>query len=421
MRVKESDVRLQFFKWLGKYFAELCLIFGSISSVGLYDRLARVVLHIALHDSSILRRQVARHLDDVVAAGTKKETEEFYDNYRKVSSKLGVELADVSDPDKAFAPCQEGQVFGIQYNTASFTWWLREDKLGRIMNSLSALIEEGEHKVRFLKSVAGKIMDVRLLVPNGKYNVGQIVKFAGGNIDEMDKEISVSDWCRAEAMFWHTMLPFCGKRMPLPDPDTCQPPWTIRVYTDSAGGSLSTLGAGMGTVIYPNWWAYAKWGRSINSGKRDIDGRKLSSKMSALELVPPLVTLCSGSEQIRGKPVTFMVDNSGSVAIFNKGWSSSCMLCNTLVVAMSQISAAIGCNIAMEKVRRCSTIEACAADSLSKGDFKKFRKEMPMAALEPARIPVTLLKWIENPTEDRLLGQKILKEMSKNVTVTGYS
>ena len=81
LRVQESDVRLQFFKWMGKYFAELCLIFGSISSVGLYDRLARVVLHIVLYYTSILRRQVARHLDDVVAAGTLKETSEFYAKY----------------------------------------------------------------------------------------------------------------------------------------------------------------------------------------------------------------------------------------------------------------------------------------------------------------------------------------------------
>ena len=96
------------------YFAELCLIFGSISSVGLYDRLARVVLHIVLAQCSILRRQVARHLDDVVAAGTKQEVVEFYATYENVANELGVELADVSDPDKPFRPCQVGRIFGIR-------------------------------------------------------------------------------------------------------------------------------------------------------------------------------------------------------------------------------------------------------------------------------------------------------------------
>ena len=105
LRVKPDDVRLQFFRWCGMYFAELCLIFGGISSVGLYDRLARVVLHIALHGCSILRRQVARHLDDVVAAGTLAETLEFYERYKSVADNLGVDLVPVTDPEKAFEPC----------------------------------------------------------------------------------------------------------------------------------------------------------------------------------------------------------------------------------------------------------------------------------------------------------------------------
>ena len=329
LRVMHSDVRLQFFKWMGKYFAELCLIFGSISSVGLYDRLARVVLHIVLAQCTILRRQVVRHLDDVVAAGTKREVEDLYLKYEEVANLLGVELASISDPDKAFKPCQEGRVFGIDYDTKSFTWWLREDKLGRIIVSLRTLVDLPEHRVRSLKSIAGKIMDVRLMVPGGKYNVGQILKFAGGNLDEMDKEIKVSDWCRAEAYFWMTMLPFCGRRVTLPDPDVSLPPWPVNVFTDSAGGSLATIGAGMGAVIYPNWWAYAKWGNSINCGKRYRDGKKICNKMSALELIPPLVVLVSSDDMLRGKAVRFFVDNSGSVAMFNKGWSSTCMLCNT--------------------------------------------------------------------------------------------
>ena len=419
--MKHSDVRLQFFKWLGKYFAELCLIFGSISSVGLYDRLARVVLHIALHDCSILRRQVARHLDDVVAAGTKKETVEFYQKYKETAESLGVELAEETDPDKAFAPCQEGRVFGLEYDTQSFTWWFWEDKLARIVDTLNRVIEQPDHTLRFMKSLAGKIMDVRLMVPYGKFNVGQIIKCATGTEEDLEAMVTATEWCRAEAFFWKALLPFCGKRMPLPDPDESMPPWSVQVYTDSAGGSMTTLGVGMGAVIFPHWWTYAKWGTSINCGKRYRDGKKISNKMSALELISPLAVLCAAGKELMGKPVEFLVDNSGSVAIFKKGWCTSCMLCTTLVVAISQVAAALHCKVDLKKVKRCSTIEACAADSLSKGDFKKFRKEMPSADLSPAALPKELLLWIDEPKEDRLLGQKILKEMSQELQLVGYS
>ena len=37
IRVRQEDVQLQFFKWLDKYFAELALVFGSVSSAGIYD------------------------------------------------------------------------------------------------------------------------------------------------------------------------------------------------------------------------------------------------------------------------------------------------------------------------------------------------------------------------------------------------
>ena len=108
----------------------------------------------------------------------------------------------------------------------------------------------------------------------------------------------------------------------------------------------------MGAVLYPNWWAYAKWGHNVNSGKRYRDGKKTSNKMSALELIPPLVALCSAGSFLRGKPLVFFVDNSGSVAMLNKGWSTSCMLCNTLIVAISQVAAALHCKAALRKIKR---------------------------------------------------------------------
>ena len=43
-----EDRRIQYFEWLGRYFVELCLVFGCSTSVGIYDRFAKVILFIAL-------------------------------------------------------------------------------------------------------------------------------------------------------------------------------------------------------------------------------------------------------------------------------------------------------------------------------------------------------------------------------------
>ena len=40
-----EDVDLQWFQLMEKYFCELSLIFESVSSVGIFDRLAKLILH----------------------------------------------------------------------------------------------------------------------------------------------------------------------------------------------------------------------------------------------------------------------------------------------------------------------------------------------------------------------------------------
>jgi hypothetical protein len=66
--VRGEDVKLQYFTWLGKAFAELCLVFGTSSSVGIYDRAAKVVLDIAVKISGFPKEMVYQHLDYVCAA-----------------------------------------------------------------------------------------------------------------------------------------------------------------------------------------------------------------------------------------------------------------------------------------------------------------------------------------------------------------
>ena len=81
LRTQETDVRQQFFQWCGKWFAELCLTFGGASSVGLFDRLAKVFIHIGTQRSGVMRKQVRQIIDDVVACGTKLQVERFYRKY----------------------------------------------------------------------------------------------------------------------------------------------------------------------------------------------------------------------------------------------------------------------------------------------------------------------------------------------------
>ena len=421
LRTSNSDVRQQFFWWMGKFFAELCLVFGSSSSVGLYDRLAKVFLVIAAKLSQMPRDQVEQIIDDTVAAGTKSQVQKFYFKYREVAMDCGVKLAPEDNPKKAFAARQEGEVFGVNYNTVSWTWWLSEEKLGVIIDMLLKLEEGSEHTLLFLKRITGKLMAYRRLVPQGKFHLGQLVKVSssGSNCDMM-RIVTVSDWARYEAWFWRTMLPFCAHRVRLPDPDSHLPPWALHAFTDSAGGVPNSWGRGAGAVMEDGWWSYLPWGDVINSNLTFVDGVLYRNKMSAWELVGPLLVLTAGVERVRDQSLVVPVDNDGSVKIFQKGWCTSCVLCSTLVLAISEVAAAINCKIEIVQITRCSNTMASAADAISKGDIRKLRSLVANTSSAPAKVPKALISWVANPVGDRRLGEKLLLEMGVERNLLGH-
>jgi hypothetical protein len=106
--VREADLNLQWFSWLGKYFAELCLIFGTASSVGIYDRLAKVILDLVLRHAKFPAQWVCQHLDDVCAAAPAGSSAlaELDRAYAQIATQVGISLASRDDPDKSFAPCK---------------------------------------------------------------------------------------------------------------------------------------------------------------------------------------------------------------------------------------------------------------------------------------------------------------------------
>ena len=421
LRASRSCVREQFFCWGGRWFAELCLVFGGASSVGLYDRLAKVFLFAAVMLSKMPRDQVQQIIDDVVACGSYDQVVGFYWKYREVAEDCGVQLAPEDDPKKAFAAAQQGEVFGIQYCTRSFTWWLREDKLGVILDMLRKVEEKDTLTLGFVKSITGKLVHYRLMVPQGKYHLGQLIRMSISRSEDcMEKVVEVTDWAREEASYWSTMLPFCGKRTRLPDPDFQLPPWSLTADTDAAGGTRKWWGYGSGAVLGEHWWCYLPWGDAINFGYPGQDGKRLDCRMSAWELVGPLLVLTAGLELVKNRSLIVQVDNAGSVAIYQKGWCTSCMLCTTLALAISEVAAAINCRLEIKKVMRCSTVGAEAADAISKADFIKFRGLKPGSDMDPSPVPRVLEEWVQNPREDRMLGQRLIKELGLERNILGH-
>jgi hypothetical protein len=200
------------------------------------------------------------------------------------------------------------------------------------------------------------------------------------------------------------------------------PLWAIDYFTDAAGGTLDSPGRGCGGISN-GFWFYIPWPRKINCGVKYADGKKLSRKLSALELVGPLVCVSANFAACKGSAVQIWVDNAGSVKIWEKGYSTSCDLCNTLVKAIATVAASAGCQLYITKITRCSSEGASLADALSKADFTgislaRRRWNLPLSM---AAVPSPILAWLARPSLDEDLGSKILCELRKSQLVLGYN
>ena len=422
--VRREDTNLQWFEWAGKFFKELCLIFESASSAGIFDDAAKVVLDLVCRLAGFPGDMICQHLDDICAAAAVKGVLDEFDNtFSAVAQELGVKLAPRDDHDKTFAPCKKGVVFGVEYDTENWTWRLPEEKKARIIVAIREVKRSTTVTDKQAQSLAGKLINIRPLIPAGKYNVDRIMALLA--VSSKNKVVEVDDYCRRQLEFWELALLACNGRLSIPDPDIVLPPWAVDIYTDAAGGTLDSPGRGSGGICGGEWF-YIPWSWRVNSGSWRVEGKKVGRKLSALELIGPLAALVAFPRLCMRKPVKIWVDNAGSVRIWSKGYSSYCGLCTTLVKAISVVAAGLGSRVEIVKITRCSSSGAVIADKLSKGELLAGlevgrRSGRPMAA-EPARLPEPLLKWVCLPVPDDNLGHILLQHLAgSGIPILGYS
>lgn len=265
-------------------------------------------------------------------------------------------------------------------------------------------------------SLAGRILHYAPLVPTSRFNIVHIVR-ANSYSTNKQALVPVSPDLKRQLHFWWILLRTTDGLASIPYPLTSPPAWALNFYTDAAGGFTLSIGHGTGGLSQ-GFWFFVPWGRKINSGIRGADGKQLSRKLSALELVGPLICLAAGFDRCRGRPIVIWVDNAGSVAIWRKGYSFSCPLSTTLVAAIGRLAAAAGSTVYIQKITRCSGTGSTLADLLSKGKVQRFRDSLPadwLLPTDPAWIPPSILQWISDPVARPDLGDRILNDLSPRV------
>lgn len=356
-------------------------------------------------------------LDDLCACGNSAQVGHFYTSYRNLCEDVGVSLASEEDKDKAFGPSSEGLILGIVYNTDEWTWYIREDKLARIIWAIKGLLDKMEAPLGEVWSVVGKILHVKPLVEPGRHYVGELLRLFTCS---KDKELIVilSNDFKRELTWWLLFIQMCATRSRIPSAYRVPPPGTKVADSDASGGTMLKLGNGVGVVIDEYRWTYLPWPKLFNSNAiSPCCGMKFRHKMSFLELIGHALRIIAFPDTVCNSAVATLIDNDGSVKMSKKGYCVPCPVTDTLLRMIYEVTAALNGTEYVLEITRCSSRSSIAADAISKASWDTLDKVMPLRNPDPEKIPVSFVKWLYTeggPKADRDLGEKIIRELKGN-------
>ena len=422
--VRAEDLVLQFLEFGGKFFMERALVFGCTSSPGIYNEIAATVIAMAVLRANVSPSNVLQCLDDVVNISTKRsgECEKFYKAYREICEMIGVSLAGEEDPGKAFSPCTSGIILGIEYNISEWEWRIPEDKMSYMMDTLFNIAEGRAITVEEALSLTGRINHYHALVPGGKWERGWLQELANNN-DHKNKKIVPGPQAMSQAEWWIVNMATASRWSAIPDIRDIFPAEAIMVYPDAAGGSDTNKSLGLGGCIWTDTnkpWVYLPWSYNIRTNRKDSQGNRFARKLSMLEAVAALATVCTHPDHIRNKNIRVASDNIGFVMATRKG-NSTCKFTLTIIMALQHVTKALNTGLQVVKTPRTSGPGERVADHLSKGKFPEAFMEAESFQPATSFIPRTLVNWLEKPIETRLLGQAIIEEMSSYTEVLRWS
>ena len=295
------------------------LVFGGVSSADIYDDLAKVVLMLTIIMAAHDKRLTTQVLDDVVACGAEGDgsVSKFFNMYKLVANKIGVQVADESDPDKCFNATHEGKVLGIMYNLRTWECWIPQEKLVPILHLLKEVRDQEKINNSSMLSLLGKLNHYQWLVPEGPWQKGFLLRLQDARAPGSE-QFTVTDLAREQAAWWIVHLQAATDHFTIPDLRAMESLNATEVFTDAGGGSEAKIKNGIGGITFPGTWFYLPWPPIIRENRQNSLGMRFANKLSTLEGFGALVGLTTIPDLPRNKTVILENNNSGFVHAFQR-------------------------------------------------------------------------------------------------------
>jgi hypothetical protein len=418
-----SELRLQGFCWLNRYFLETRQIFGAKSAVPNFDRLGNTIFVLALAKSNVPRLSVHRTLDDVPVISPSHESwgESFVKEYVNLCHDINIDVT-VSCPkfEKAFVESCNGKVLGIIFDTIKFSWRLPEEKLQKTAICINKALTE-KLSLKEFQTLMGRLNFAGQLSPflqGFKFNLNRTL----GQL-QICENVSLSDSARSDLEVWANFILDSDPWHPLCEPHF-SPPLAFDTFISDAAGcsenrSLKDL-IGCGNIGIDCdgktfFVCQLFWPPGVLQECRDSHGKLYGQKTTTLEFLGILVPFMLLPERMKESYVVVKVDNISCYYGWLNRQSAGEESASILIRTLHLLCSALCCEVHIEHLPRVSTPEASLVDRLSRQSSTTDDDRNMIKQYGNYSFPRSILEWMRKPCEDWSLPNKVLSEVLSKI------
>ena len=235
--VRREDWGMQVLKYGGKFFVEKALTFGGSNSPSIYRLMASFLKESVEMETGMDPQLNTMVLDDLCSVG-REDDEVLYNyfyKYRDWAERLGIELAGLDDPGKAFAPCTKGEILGLYYDTERWVWYMPEEKGKRLLAFMCDVLESRGATLADMMTLLGKLNHYMTLV-QGRHERGFLYAAIKG-MEDMKSWVKLDELVIMQLWWWVVNLRVVQHGgASLADPLEHNVAGALVLHSDAAGG-----------------------------------------------------------------------------------------------------------------------------------------------------------------------------------------
>ncbi len=338
----QSDLRLQGFFWLGKFFIELKKVFGSKEAVSAYDRLNNTLVSVAAASAGLSKRLIHRTLDDVpvVTPAFSEAGPVFADVYSGICAQIGASLApQCPNLEKAFCDSTQGTVLGIRFDTDSLTWNISKEKRCKILDRIRGPVMGHHIGLNDLQKLIGSLNDVGQMCPFLRGFRQPLHSFLLSFKDDKEVMLPAPPEVKKDLRIWAAAMDTAAAGLPIPSRPSPHLPSAIAFVSDASGaqfnkcqGRFVTIpfdgergAASINAIEEDDLWFYASvtFPKSFLLEARDSSDHAYGCKTSTLEAIGLILPFLCCPALLIGREVNLLTDNEALVHGWPKKKSTS--------------------------------------------------------------------------------------------------